>query len=349
MDIVLYCLAIVIAAVITGLLGYFMVPFLHKIKFGQTIREVGPSWHKNKQGTPTMGGIMFILGAGVAVFAMGGIMFIIGSSVAAVICIAFLWLNGGAETQLMFVKVVAGALMAVGFGIVGFLDDYISIKKHRNLGLTEIQKLILQFIIVGAYLLSVALAGGTTETVIPFLGSVDLGFFYYILAAVFIVGMVNAVNFTDGIDGLNTSVTLVVALVFSVIAMLLNRVGLSLYAAAIVGAMIGFLFWNANPAKVFMGDTGSLFLGGAVCALAFGVNMPILLILIGIIYIVEILSVVLQVTYFKISHGKRIFKMAPIHHHFEMCGWNENKICFVFSGVTLLAGIIGVLLAVFGC
>lgn len=333
MDIVLYCLAIVIAAVITGLLGYFMVPFLHKIKFGQTIREVGPSWHKNKQGTPTMGGIMFI----------------IGSSVAAVICIAFLWLNGGAETQLMLVKVVAGALMAVGFGIVGFLDDYISIKKHRNLGLTEIQKLILQFIIVGAYLLSVALAGGTTETVIPFLGSVDLGFFYYILAAVFIVGMVNAVNFTDGIDGLNTSVTLVVALVFSVIAMLLNRVGLSLYAAAIVGAMIGFLFWNANPAKVFMGDTGSLFLGGAVCALAFGVDMPILLILIGIIYIVEILSVVLQVTYFKISHGKRIFKMAPIHHHFEMCGWNENKICFVFSGVTLLAGILGVLLAVFGC
>lgn len=333
MDIVLYCLAIVIAAVITGLLGYFMVPFLHKIKFGQTIREVGPSWHKNKQGTPTMGGIMFI----------------IGSSVAAVICIAFLWLNGGAETQLMFVKVMAGALMAVGFGIVGFLDDYISIKKHRNLGLTEIQKLILQFIIVGAYLLSVALAGGTTETVIPFLGSVDLGFFYYVLAAVFIVGMVNAVNFTDGIDGLNTSVTLVVALVFSVIAMLLNRVGLSLYAAAIVGAMIGFLFWNANPAKVFMGDTGSLFLGGAVCALAFGVDMPILLILIGIIYIVEILSVVLQVTYFKISHGKRIFKMAPIHHHFEMCGWNENKICFVFSGVTLLAGIIGVLLAVFGC
>lgn len=333
MDIVLYCLAIVIAAVITGLLGYFMVPFLHKIKFGQTIREVGPSWHKNKQGTPTMGGLMFI----------------IGSSVAAVICIAFLWLNGGAETQLMLVKVVAGALMAVGFGIVGFLDDYISIRKHRNLGLTEIQKLILQFIIVGAYLLSVALAGGTTETVIPFLGSVDLGFFYYILAAVFIVGMVNAVNFTDGIDGLNTSVTLVVALVFSVIAMLLNRVGLSLYAAAIVGAMIGFLFWNANPAKVFMGDTGSLFLGGAVCALAFGVNMPILLILIGIIYIVEILSVVLQVTYFKISHGKRIFKMAPIHHHFEMCGWNENKICFVFSGVTLLAGIIGVLLAVFGC
>ena len=326
-------LAGVISLIVTLIAGKLLIPALVKLKAGQSIKEIGPTWHMNKQGTPTMGGLMFI----------------IGSSVAAVICIAFLWLNGGAETQLMFVKVMAGALMAVGFGIVGFLDDYISIKKHRNLGLTEIQKLILQFIIVGAYLLSVALAGGTTETVIPFLGSVDLGFFYYILAAVFIVGMVNAVNFTDGIDGLNTSVTLVVALVFSVIAMLLNRVGLSLYAAAIVGAMIGFLFWNANPAKVFMGDTGSLFLGGAVCALAFGVDMPILLILIGIIYIVEILSVVLQVTYFKISHGKRIFKMAPIHHHFEMCGWNENKICFVFSGVTLLAGIIGVLLAVFGC
>ena len=326
-------LAFVIAFAVSAVVGFFLVPYLKRIKAGQSIKENGPTWHMSKQGTPTMGGIMFI----------------IGSSVAAVICIAFLWLNGGAETQLMLVKVMAGALMAVGFGIVGFLDDYISIKKHRNLGFTEIQKLILQFIIVGAYLLSVALAGGTTETVIPFLGSVDLGFFYYILAAVFIVGMVNAVNFTDGIDGLNTSVTLVVALVFSVIAMLLNRVGLSLYAAAIVGAMIGFLFWNANPAKVFMGDTGSLFLGGAVCALAFGVDMPILLILIGVIYIVEILSVVLQVTYFKISHGKRIFKMAPIHHHFEMCGWNENKICFVFSGVTLLAGIIGVLLAVFGC
>ena len=327
MDIVLYCLEIVIAAVITGLLGYFMVPFLHKIKFGQTIREVGPSWHKNKQGTPTMGGIMFI----------------IGSSVAAVICIAFLWLNGGAETQLMLVKVIAGALMAVGFGIVGFLDDYISIKKHRNLGLTEIQKLILQFIIVGAYLLSVALAGGTTETVIPFLGSVDLGFFYYILAAVFIVGMVNAVNFTDGIDGLNTSVTLVVALVFSVIAMLLNRVGLSLYAAAIVGAMIGFLFWNHYPAKVFMGDTGSLFMSGMVIALAFGTGLPFFVVLFGIIYVIEIGSVVLQRCYFKLTHGKRIFKMSPIHHHFEMSGYTEKQIVVMFAVITAIGSALGIL------
>lgn len=327
MKITLYCLAVAAAAVITGLLGRFMVPFLHKLKFGQTIREIGPSWHKGKQGTPTMGGLMFI----------------IGGLAAAAICIAFLWMHGGAETQLMLVKIVAGALMAVGFGLVGFIDDYISIKKHRNLGLTEIQKLVLQFIIAAAYLVSVALAGGTAETVIPFVGAVDLGVFYYFIAAVLIVGMVNAVNFTDGLDGLNSSVTLVVSLTFSVIAMMLNRVGLSILAAAMVGALIGFLFWNANPAKVFMGDTGSLFLGGFVCALAFGVDMPILLILVGIIYIVEILSVVLQVTYFKATHGKRIFKMAPIHHHFEMCGWSEWKIVIVFSFVMLIGAVISVL------
>ncbi len=328
----LYCLAVVAAAVITGLLGRFMVPFLHKLKFGQTIREVGPSWHKNKQGTPTMGGLMFI----------------IGGLASAVVCIAFLWMHGGAETQLMVVRVTAGALMAVGFGLVGFMDDYISIKKHRNLGLTEIQKLVLQFIIAAAYLVSIAMAGGTTETFLPFVGTVDLGVFYYFIAAVLIVGMVNAVNFTDGLDGLNSSVTLVVCLTFSVIAMMLSMQGLSILAAAMAGGLIGFLFWNANPARVFMGDTGSLFLGGFVCALAFGINMPVLLLLVGIIYIVEILSVVLQVSYFKLTHGKRIFKMSPIHHHFELCGWKENKVCFVFSGVTLLAGILAVLLVRFG-
>lgn len=332
MEIALYSIAVIAAAVVTAVLGKFMIPFLHKLKFGQTIREEGPTWHAAKQGTPTMGGLMFIIGGLAAAF----------------VCIACLWMKNGAETQLMLVKIVAGALMALCFGIVGFLDDFISIKKHRNLGLTEIQKLILQFIIAGAYLLSVALAGGTTETAIPFIGLVDLGVFYYILAAVLIVGMVNAVNFTDGLDGLNSSVTLVVCLGFSVISMMLEMKGLSLLAAAMVGALIGFLFWNANPAKVFMGDTGSLFLGGFVCALAFGVNMPILLLPMGIIYIVEILSVVLQVTYFKISHGKRIFKMAPIHHHFEMCGWKENKVCFVFSGVTLLTCILAVVLVNFG-
>ena len=222
MEITLYCLAVVAAAVITGLLGRFMVPFLHKLKFGQTIREVGPSWHKNKQGTPTMGGLMFIIGGLASAF----------------VCIAFLWMHGGAETQLMLVRIIAGALMAVGFGLVGFMDDYISIKKHRNLGLTEIQKLVLQFIIAAAYLVSVSMAGGTTETVLPFIGTVDLGVFYYFIAAVLIVGMVNAVNFTDGLDGLNSSVTLVVCLTFSVIAMMLSMRGLSILAAAMVGALI---------------------------------------------------------------------------------------------------------------
>ena len=332
MEMTMYCAAIVIAAVITGILGKFMIPFLHKLKFGQTIREEGPTWHAAKQGTPTMGGLMFL----------------IGGYAAAIICIAFVWMHGGVENQLMVVKVVGGLLMALGFCFVGFMDDFISIRKKRNLGLTEIQKLVLQFVIAGAYLLSVALAGGTTETLIPFVGLVDLGWCYYVLAALLIVGMVNAVNFTDGLDGLNSSVTLVVCLAFSVIAMTLKMTGLSILAAAMVGALIGFLYWNANPAKVFMGDTGSLFLGGVVCALAFGVNMPILLLLMGIIYIAEILSVVLQVSYFKLTHGKRIFKMSPIHHHFEMCGWKENKVCFVFSGVTLAACVLAVLLVHFG-
>ena len=332
MDITLSCIAVVMAAVITGVLGKFMIPFLRRLKFGQTIREEGPTWHASKQGTPTMGGLMFM----------------IGGYAAAVICVGFLWMHSGAENQLMLVKLLGGALMAAGFGLIGFMDDYISIKKHRNLGLTEIQKLVLQFVIAGGYLFSVSLAGGTTETLIPFVGLVDLGVFYYILAALLIVGMVNAVNFTDGLDGLNSSVTLVVCLAFSVIAMMLQMKGLSVFSAAMVGALIGFLFWNANPAKVFMGDTGSLFLGGVVCALAFGVNMPILLPIVGIIYIAEIVSVVMQVTYFKLTHGKRIFKMAPIHHHFEMCGWKENKVCVVFSGVTLAVCVIAVLLVYFG-
>lgn len=328
METTLYGVAVVAAAVITALLGRFLIPVLHKMKFGQTIREIGPSWHKGKQGTPTMGGVMFILG-GLAV---------------AVICISFLWSHGGAETQLSLVRIAAGAGMAVCFGLVGFFDDYISIKKHRNLGLTELQKLVLQFLIAAAYLFSVSMAGGTTETLIPFVGLVDLGVFYYVLAAVLIVGMVNAVNFTDGVDGLCSSVTLVACLAFTVIAGLFGAVGMSLLSASMVGALIGFLYWNANPAKVFMGDTGSLFLGGVVCALAFGLNVPILLPLIGIIYVVEMVSVVLQVTYFKMTHGKRLFKMSPIHHHFEMCGWKENKICYVFGGVTLAAGVLAFLL-----
>ena len=326
----------VIAAIIgfgvTALLGIWMIPFLHKLKFGQTIREIGPAWHKNKQGTPTMGGLMFI----------------IGTISAVLVVIPLYFVNVGDETMLSIIRILSGLLMAVGMGVTGFMDDYISIKKHRNLGLTEKQKLLLQFLIVGSYFLSIGIAGGTTETIIPFVGVVDFGWFYYIAGAVIIVGMVNAVNFTDGIDGLNSTVTCIVCICLMSAAFVLQQVGIAVLAAASAGACIGFLVWNYNPAKVFMGDTGSLFLGGIVCAIAFGLNIPILLVLFGIIYIVEIISVVLQVTYFKATKGKRLFKMSPIHHHFEMCGWSENKICGVFGLVTLVFGIGAVACVIYG-
>ena len=325
-------IAAIIGFGITALLGIWMIPFLHKLKFGQTIREIGPAWHKNKQGTPTMGGLMFI----------------IGTISAVLVVIPLYFVNVGDETMLSIIRILSGLLMAVGMGVTGFMDDFISIKKHRNLGLTEKQKLLLQFLIVGSYFFSIGIAGGTTETIIPFVGVVDFGWFYYIAGSVIIVGMVNAVNFTDGIDGLNSTVTCIVCICLMSAAFVLQQIGIAVLAAASAGACIGFLVWNYNPAKVFMGDTGSLFLGGIVCAIAFGLNIPILLVLFGIIYIAEIVSVVLQVTYFKATKGKRLFKMSPIHHHFEMCGWSENKICGVFGLVTLVFGIGAVVCVIYG-
>lgn len=322
MSSLLYLLVSVIAFAITAVLGKWMIPFLHKLKFGQTIREVGPSWHKNKQGTPTMGGLMFILGIAIAM----------------ICCLPVFYSLGLEETILQKAKVFAGLGMAVAFGIIGFMDDYISILKKRNLGLTERQKLVLQFAVAAAYLASVTMAGGSTSTTIPFVGQLDLGWFYYPLAAILIVGIVNAVNFTDGIDGLNTTVSFFAFLFLALCAGTLSMTGLSAMGLASAAACIGFLIWNWHPAKVFMGDTGSLFMGGMVCALAFGMNLPILLLPVGFVYICEIVSVVLQVSYFKATHGKRLFKMSPIHHHFEMCGWSEVKICVVFGLVALLGG-----------
>ena len=323
----------IIAFAITALLGIPMIPFLRRLKFGQTIREEGPAWHSKKQGTPTMGGLMFI----------------IGTIVAVMVCVPlYVVAAGTGEQMLSIVRVLSGLLMAVAMGLVGFMDDFISIRKHRNLGLTEKQKLVLQFAIVIAYLASVRIAGGSSEMLIPFVGVVDWGIAYYILAALLIVGMVNAVNFTDGIDGLNGTVTFVVSVGFLVTAFVMNYMGIAILAAASAAACIGFLIWNFNPAKVFMGDTGSLFLGGIVCALGFGLNIPILIPLYGIIYIAEIGSVVLQVTYFKATKGKRLFKMSPIHHHFELCGWSEVKICAVFGLVSAIFCALGVALVVFG-
>ena len=325
-------LAAVIAFGVTALLGKWMIPFLHKLHFGQTIREEGPQWHMKKQGTPTMGGLMFIIGIVAAV----------------AVCIPLYYANVYDETLLMKVRLFGGLGMALAFGLVGFMDDYIKVVKKRNLGLTELQKLVLQFAVAAAYLVSVWLAGGKSSTIIPFVGEVDLGWGYWILAAILIVGVVNAVNFTDGIDGLNASVTFFVCIFLMVIAGVMNAFSMSIMAVAAAAARMGFLVWNFNPAKVFMGDTGSLFLGGMVCALAFGLNLPILLLPLGIVYFMEILSVVLQVSYFKLTHGKRLFKMSPIHHHFEMCGWSEMKICLVFSLITAVGGAIALLLVFFG-
>lgn len=326
--------AALISFIISSLIGCKLIPYLVKVKCGQTIKEIGPTWHKNKQNTPTMGGIMFIVGSLIA---------LIVTSICYVAATDDLVIN-----KLKVAKVAAGFAMAVIYGAIGFIDDYISIRKKRNLGLTAKQKLILQFATAALYLAVLAIFGDDTRTLIPFVGSVDLGFFYYIISAVVIVGIVNAVNLTDGIDGLNGSVTMFVAAFFMVMAGVSGFEGMNIMCAAVAGGCLGFLVWNFNPAKIFMGDTGSLFLGGAVCAMAFGLDLPILLLPLGLIYLIEMFSVILQVTYFKLTHGKRIFKMTPIHHHFEMSGWNEVKIVIVFSGVTFIMGIASVLLFLFG-
>jgi phospho-N-acetylmuramoyl-pentapeptide-transferase len=326
--------AAIFSFALTALLGKWMVPFLHKINFGQTIREVGPKWHQKKSGTPIMGGLMFILG-------------IVVTTVIAV-PLYYSVTNQNSLEMLMRTKIFGGLIMAVGFGAIGFFDDYIKVVKKRNLGLNVKQKLVLQFFVAGAYLYSLYLAGSTSGTLIPFVGRVDLGVWFWVIALLGIVGMVNAVNFTDGVDGLNGSVTFFVALFYMMISTLVGSYGLGILATAMAGSCLGFLIWNFNPAKVFMGDTGSLFLGGMVCALGFGLNLPILILPLGIVYICEILSVVLQVSYFKATHGKRLFKMSPIHHHFELCGWSEVKICRVFCGVTVLFGIGSTVLIIFG-
>ena len=246
------------------------------------------------------------------------------------------------------IYIFAGIGLALANGLIGFFDDYTKVVKKRNLGLTAVQKLVLQFAAAAVYLAVLGFSGCGTATIIPFVGEVDLGFFYYIISAVVIVGVVNAVNLTDGIDGLDGSITFFAAVTFMLIGSATYKLGLTALSAAVAGGCLGFLVWNFHPAKVFMGDTGSLFLGGIVCALAFATGMPILLLPIGIVYLCEMFSVILQVSYFKLTHGKRLFKMTPIHHHFEMCGWSEVKIVGVFSLVTAIFGAVSFLLVMFG-
>ena len=239
--------------------------------------------------------------------------------------------------------------MALMFGLVGFADDYIKVVKKRNLGLSIVQKSIAQVVICAGYLTSLFLAMGKDPYMfIPFIGKVDLGIWFWVLGVCVIYGAINAVNFTDGIDGLCSSVTATAAVSFIAIAVIHKFLGVGVLAAALLGGCIGFFIWNKFPAKVFMGDTGSMFLGGMVVAIAYALDCPVILILTGFIYVIEALSDVIQIGYYKITHGKRIFKMAPIHHHFEMCGWSEKKIDAVFCTVNLIAGIIGVVVMYYG-
>ena len=313
------------AFLITAMSGYVVIPWLRKLKYGQTINEIGPTWHQSKQGTPTMGGLMFFVGTLVGVIA--GYSLLLNSEPTLM-----------QETyQNQSMSLLISVITALAFGFIGFVDDYIKVVKKRNLGLTEKQKLVLQFAVTVAFLLAQYMIGHiNTAITIPWVGVVDLGYFYYPIVFAGITFMVNAVNLTDGIDGLCSSVTFIVALGFFMISASYGYYANSIFACALAGALAGFLVWNFYPAKVFMGDTGSMFLGGSVVAMAWAVNRPEVLVLIGIIYTIEALSVVIQVTYFKLTHGKRIFKMSPIHHHYEMSGWSEVKIVCVFSMVAII-------------
>lgn len=302
---------------LTLILGRVLLPVLRALKAGQSVREIGPTWHNNKVGTPLMGGLMFIG--------------------AAVICLI---INLPAMEDYSAFYVLA---LSLCFGLVGFLDDYCKVKFKRDLGLTAIQKALLQMAVSAIYLYILYKEGiMTSDLYIPF---VDVTIYIHPIAYIFfamfvMVGCVNAVNLTDGIDGLSSSVTIPVMIFFTAVAYFSGKIGLALFPGALVGGLIAYLAFNFHPAQVFMGDTGSLFLGGAVCALAFALDMPLVLILVGFVYIVETVSDIIQVVYFKATHGKRIFKMAPIHHHFEMCGWKEEKIVFVFAGVSALMCIV---------
>ncbi len=320
---------------ITAVMGKWFIPYLHKIKYGQNIiEEYGPTWHKNKQGTPTMGGIMFIIGILIA-SVIGYIFYVLTAE--------------NLPTQSYTTAKFATALfMALAFGCLGFVDDYIKIVKKHNMGLTSSQKFLFQLLIGSLYLLMTYLidktfGNVTTSLSIPFTNfSLDLGLLYYPIALFIIVGFVNAANLTDGIDGLASSVTFVGALGLIVLTGITGFFEMGILSSALAGGTLGFLVWNFHPAKVFMGDTGSMFLGGMVVAIAFGIGEPLLLILIGIVFLCEALSVMIQVTSFKLT-GKRVFKMSPIHHHFEMSDYSEEKIVFTFSAFEILGAVLAIL------
>ncbi len=321
-DQIIFAAVLVLTFLLTVGISKKLIPVLASHKMGQKILDIGPRWHKSKEGTPTMGGLAFIIAALIC----GGI------------ACAVIWVMRGSEASLPFLLTL---IMAALNGCIGIVDDTAKLKKKQNEGLTAPQKFILQVLVAGLYLLGMCFfCKLTTELYIPYVGVTrDFGVFYYIIAMLLLTGMVNSVNLTDGIDGLASSVTFVVAIFYSAAAFFaFETVNTSLYVAGAVmaGAALGFLMYNFYPARVFMGDTGSLFFGGLVVGGAFIMNNPLIVVVCGIMFIVETASVMLQVTYFKLTHGKRLFKMSPIHHHFEKCGWKETKIVAVFSAVTAI-------------
>jgi phospho-N-acetylmuramoyl-pentapeptide-transferase len=330
--IVKFFIAMFICFVGAAVLGRIFIPVLKSYKVGQKIREIGPRWHKSKEGTPMMGGLFFIVPV------------VLTMLVYSFVCLDF------AEEGVRFLLCIA---LALANGAIGFVDDARKLFKKQNEGLKAGEKFMLQLIAAALFLLGMAHFGGlTTELYIPFFDvSFELGTFYYVIALFLIVGVTNAVNLTDGIDGLASSVTAVVSAFFAVFAAVALNAGALYLAGALFGGCAGFLVYNLNPARIFMGDTGSLFLGGAVCALAFLMNNPLIILVAGIIYIIEAVSVILQVGYFKITkkltgEGKRLFKMSPIHHHFERSGWSENKIVAIFCLVSAAACVLAYLFGI---
>ena len=310
-------ISVLVSFAISAILGPIMIPWLKRLKFGQTVREDGVQAHLKKSGTPTMGGIIFILSITI--------------------------------TSLFFVRqypqIIPILFLTVGFGVIGFIDDYLKIVKKRSDGLYPKQKMALQVILTAIFAFYIIrIAEIPLTLLIPFRGGqgLDLGWFAVVLMFIAVIGTVNGTNFTDGLDGLASSVTVLVAAFFTVAAILLQS-GVEPITAAVVGALLGFLLFNVYPAGVFMGDTGSLALGGFVIGTAYVMQMPLFVIIVGLIYLVEVVSVILQVLYFKKTKGKRLFKMAPIHHHFELCGWSETRIVAVFSIITALLGLVALL------
>ncbi len=311
-------LAIIIAFAISAALTPVLIPFLEKLKFGQQVRDDGPETHLKKQGTPTMGGIGFLI---------------------AILITSLIFAS-------RYPKIVPILLVTLGFGLIGFLDDFLKIRKQQSEGLKPWQKLAAQFIVTGAFAIYLVTGDGVgTGMLIPFTGGFENGYFLnlgilFVPAVFFIVlGTDNGVNFTDGLDGLCSSVTVIVAAFFTA-ASLKTGSGISPITGAVIGSLMGFLLFNVYPAKVFMGDTGSLALGGFVASSAFMMQMPVFIVIAGMIYLVEVLSVILQVTYFKMTGGKRIFRMAPIHHHFELGGWSETRVVAVFTIITVILSLI---------